>query len=75
MKQVTRVVRFIQSLVAFLKGAWEELKRTHRPSRQELTAFTIVVLVTIGMITAYVGVLDLLFRWLGSFIYGTQGGT
>jgi preprotein translocase subunit SecE len=69
LKQLRRIARFFKNLNAFLKEAWEELKRTHRPSRQELVAFTIVVLITMGVVAAYVGTLDVLFRWLGSFVY------
>ena len=74
MRRIRGIVRFFTNLVTFLKEAWEELKRTHRPSRQELVAFTMVVLITVGMVAAYVGVLDLLFRWLGSYIYPESRG-
>lgn len=69
MRQVRRIVRFFGKVVVFLKEAWEELKRTHRPSRQELIAFTVVVVVTVGIVAVYVGILDLFFRWMGGFIY------
>ena len=74
LKQFRRVYRFFRNLVAFIGDAWEELKRTHRPSRQELVAFTVVVLITVGAVAVYVGALDLLFRWLGGFIYPERTG-
>ena len=69
MNQLTQIPRLFNKLVAFIKEAWLELQRTHKPSRRELTAFTIVVLITMGAVAVYVGVLDLLFRWLGGVIY------
>ena len=69
MKQIRRIARFFGAAVAFIKESWEELKRTHRPSREELIGFTVVVLISIGVVAFYVGVLDLVFRSLASIIY------
>lgn len=43
----------------FLNEVWGELKKVQWPSREELYAFTIIVIVAIIAVGIYVGVLDL----------------
>ena len=48
----------------FLKEVRQELKKVIWPTRQELTTYTIVVLVTVVALTTYVFVLDVMFSRL-----------
>ena len=48
----------------FLKEVRQELKKVIWPTRQELTTYTIVVLVTVVVMTSYVFGLDVLFSRL-----------
>ena len=48
----------------FLKEVRQELKKVIWPTRQELTTYTVVVLVTVIVMTSYVFGLDVLFSRL-----------
>ena len=48
----------------FLKEVRQELRKVIWPTRQELTTYTIVVLVTVVVMTSYVFGLDVLFSRL-----------
>ncbi len=48
----------------FLKEVRQELKKVIWPTRQELTTYTIVVLVTVIVMTSYVFGLDVVFSKL-----------
>ncbi|MER3455520.1 MAG: preprotein translocase subunit SecE [candidate division GAL15 bacterium] len=48
----------------YLREVRAELNRVTWPSRQELIASTVVVLVVVGVTAAYLGVWDALFTWL-----------
>ena len=48
----------------FLKEVRQELKKVIWPTRQELTTYTIVVLVTVVVLTSYVFGLDVVFSRL-----------
>ena len=43
----------------FLKEAWQELKKVYWPSRKETYAATLVVIVVVLLISAYLAVVDL----------------
>ena len=49
------------SLVQFLREVRVELSRVNWPSRQQMIAFTTVTVVTAGVLTGYVFVVDLAF--------------
>jgi preprotein translocase subunit SecE len=46
---------------SFFSDSWSELKKVRWPSRQELTSYTIVVVVTVVIVTVYFWLLDLGF--------------
>jgi len=48
----------------YLREVRAELNRVTWPSRQELIASTVVVLVVVGVLSAYLGAWDALFTWL-----------
>jgi len=49
------------SLRAFLKEVRAELRKVNWPTRHELVGYTVVVLVSVVVLTAYVFALDLAF--------------
>lgn len=49
----------IKKIPQFLKEVKEELKKVSWSSRHELVAATIIVLVTAGMLTTYIAIVDL----------------
>ncbi len=51
----------LQRLVQFLREVRVELSRVGWPSRQQMIAFTTVTVVTAGVLTAYVFLVDLAF--------------
>ncbi len=56
--QVSRVRDVIPRSVTFLQEVWAELKKVHWPTRSETYAATSVVLVLVGIVALYLGVVD-----------------
>lgn len=50
----------------YVREVRSELKRVHWPSRREVTSYSIVVLVAVSLLTAYIFGLDQLF---GQFVF------
>ena len=57
-------------LVLFLRQVIDELGKVVTPTRKELVNYTLVVLVFVIIMMAFVSVLDLLFGWGVSWIFG-----
>ncbi len=57
-EQVTKVRDAVPRSVTFLQEVWAELKKVHWPSRKETYAATMVVLVIVGIVALYLGVVD-----------------
>lgn len=53
-----------KSPAAFLKEVNAELKKVTWPNRQELISSTIIVIVAVTLIAAYIGVVDAVFNRL-----------
>jgi preprotein translocase subunit SecE len=58
-EQLSRARDVVPRTVTFLQEVWSELKKVHWPSRKETYAATAVVLVVIGIISLYLGLVDL----------------
>ncbi len=58
------------SIRQFLKEVRQELRKVNWPSRQELIAYTIVVLVSVTVLTAFVFGLDYVFSKVVLKIFG-----
>lgn len=54
----------IERVRRYFREVYAELKKVDWPSRQELTAMTIVVIVVLMAMSIYLGLWDLLFGWL-----------
>ncbi|HZD80012.1 MAG TPA: preprotein translocase subunit SecE [Actinomycetota bacterium] len=54
----------------FLKEVRQELKKVNWPTRQELVAYTVVVLVSVTVLTAYVFGLDSIFSRFVVKVFG-----
>jgi preprotein translocase subunit SecE len=57
-------------LVLFLRQVLDELSKVVTPTRKELINYTLVVLVFVIIMMSFVSVLDLLFGWGVSWIFG-----
>ncbi len=55
----------------FLKEVRQELKKVNWPTRQELVAYTVVVLVSVTVLTTYVFGLDFVFSKVVLNLFGT----
>jgi preprotein translocase subunit SecE len=55
----------------FLKEVRQELKKVNWPTRQELIAYTIVVLVSVTVLTTYVFGLDFVFSKVVLNLFGS----
>jgi preprotein translocase subunit SecE len=56
----------------FLKEVVEQLRKVVYPTRRQLITYSIVVLVFVGIVMAYIGGLDLLFGDLVSRAFGVD---
>ncbi len=56
--QVNKVRDVVPRSVTFLQEVWAELKKVHWPTRSETYAATVVVLVLVGVVALYLGVVD-----------------
>lgn len=54
----------IERVTRYFREVLVELRKVDWPSRQELTAMTIVVVVVLALMASYLGLWDLLFGWL-----------
>lgn len=54
----------VERATRYLREVRAELNRVTWPSRQELIASTVVVLVVVAVTAAYLGAWDALFTWL-----------
>ncbi len=61
-----RVKGPFQQLSRFLQEVVLELKRVVWPSRDEASAFTVVVVITIIVVSIWVGALELVFTGIGN---------
>lgn len=59
----------IEDLKKYFKDSFAELKKIHWPSRKQVTAETIVVLITVVFLTSLVYLIDNSLSWLFSFVY------
>jgi preprotein translocase subunit SecE len=57
-------------LVLFLRQVLDELGKVVTPTRKELVNYTLVVLVFVLIMMAFVSVLDLFFGWGVSWVFG-----
>lgn len=57
-------------LVLFLRQVFDELGKVVTPTRSELVNFTVLVLVFVLIMMAFVSVLDIFFGWGISWIFG-----
>jgi preprotein translocase subunit SecE len=60
-RMLERLKQPFRTIVQFLKDVWMELQRVVWPSHEETYAFTGVVIVAVGIIAVWIGLLDLLF--------------
>ncbi len=58
----------IARITKFLKEVRSELRKVNWPNRKELTAYTAVVLVTVLLVTTFIGVIDFIFSSIVSVI-------
>jgi len=70
---VTKLKSPFQRASEFLRGVLLELKRVVWPSREEASAYTVVVLVTIIVVAIWMGALEIVFSSLAK-VAGFGGG-
>jgi preprotein translocase subunit SecE len=58
----------VGNIKKFLKGAWSELKKVHWPGRQQIIAYTGVVLVAVTMVAVMIFAVDSILGRVLQFI-------
>ena len=61
-----RITRPFKTLVRFFKDVWAELQRVVWPSHEDTYAFTGVVIISVAIVSVWVGLLDFVFTVLVS---------
>lgn len=64
MKEGTDKSGIIGESVDFFRGAWEELKKVHTPTRQETIQATIVVVAMVFLMAMFLGGTDFIIHKL-----------
>ncbi len=65
---LAKIKQPFQATGRFLKDVWGELQRVVWPSHEDTYGFTGVVIVAVGIVAIWVGLLDLVFtRLVGAF--------
>jgi len=67
--RASALARLWHVLTHFLKEVEVELRKTTWPTRNELTKFTIVVMVTIVVVSIYLGLLDQVIAYISSIVF------
>ena len=57
-EQISKARDIVPRSVTFLQEVWSELKKVHWPTRRETYAATVVVLVVVGIVALYLGLVD-----------------
>ena len=68
-KQGNAVTRFFASIGLFISQVLDEMRKVVRPTREELTTYTIVVIVFVVAIMLFVFGLDTLFTRLVFWVF------
>ncbi|MCS4484638.1 preprotein translocase subunit SecE [Gleimia sp. 6138-11-ORH1] len=61
---------FFARIIQFVKQVISELKKVIWPTFREWKTYLLVVLVFVGAIMLYTGLLDLFFGWLSVLVFG-----
>ena len=61
---------FLARVLLFLRQVVDELRKVVTPTQSELVNYTVVVLVFVVIVMAIITVLDLLFGWAVSWVFG-----
>ncbi len=61
---LARITGPLRAIPRFLKEVWGELQRVVWPSHEDTYAFTGVVIVSVGIVAVWVGLLDFFFTKL-----------
>ena len=67
-EQISKARDIVPRSMTFLQEVWAELKKVHWPSRRETYAATVVVLVVVGIVALYLGLVDFALSQLIQFI-------
>jgi preprotein translocase subunit SecE len=57
-EQISKARDIVPRSVNFLQEVWAEMKKVHWPSRKETYAATAVVLIVVGIVALYLGMVD-----------------
>lgn len=58
---LARLTRPFTTLWRFLRDVYSEMQRVVWPSHEETYSFTVVIIIAVGIVALWVGVLDLIF--------------
>ena len=65
---------FFGRILLFIRQVIDEMRKVVYPTRDQLTTFTIVVLVFLAVIMAYINGLDWMFTRAIAWVFGSSAG-
>jgi len=65
-----QVTEFVPRSAEFIKEAWQELKKVHWPSRKETYSATVIVVIAVVVVAAYLGLVDFALSYVMRYIMG-----
>jgi len=68
-------VESLKKFRQFLSDTWKELKRTSWPSKDEVVGTTIVVIVFVAIVAAWLGAVDFVLALVQKHVLGLGAGS
>lgn len=70
---VGQVTSFIPRSTEFVKESWQELKKVHWPTRKETYSATVIVIVAVVVVAAFLGLVDFALSYAMQYVMGNGG--
>jgi len=67
---VGQVTSFIPRSAEFVKESWQELKKVHWPTRKETYSATVIVIVAVVVVAAFLGLVDFALSYAMQYVMG-----
>ena len=68
-----QVVEFVPRSAEFVKESWQELKKVHWPTRKETYSATVIVIVAVVVVAAFLGLVDFALSYAMQCVMGSAG--
>ncbi len=67
---LSEIAGIVPRSIEFVKEAWSELKKVHWPTRKETYSATVVVLIAVIVVAAFLGLVDFALSYAMQYLMG-----